>query len=111
MQPRGSLHDAFRMAFTWTVIRKATRETAELVVRLGSDCLDLPSPPFDLWGERRDELELKNWHCVVIAVVVIFLLAVTGLLYPVLEILGLGCQTSRGFVLFAGPNSAVCLMG
>ena len=55
-------------------------------------------------------MKLKNWHYVVIDVVVIVLLSVTGSLYPVLEILGLGCQTSRGFVFLATPNSAVCLM-
>lgn len=56
-------------------------------------------------------MKLMTWHYLVIAIVAVIILAATGLLYPVLEVLGLGCQTSRGFVLLAGPNSAVCLLG
>ena len=61
--------------------------------------------------ERISEMKLKTWHYAIIAFLAIVLLSATGLLFPVLEILGLGCQTSRGFVLLAGPNSAVCLLG
>ena len=56
-------------------------------------------------------MKLKTWHYVLLAIVAIVILSATGLLFPVLEILGLGCQTSRGFVLLASPNSAVCLLG
>jgi hypothetical protein len=61
--------------------------------------------------ERVKEMKLKTWHYVVIAIAAIVFLAATGLLIPVLELMGLGCQTSRGFVLLAAPDSAVCLLG
>ena len=51
-------------------------------------------------------MKLKNWHYVVIDVVVIVLLWVTGSLCPVLEILGLGLGAREGRVGAKHPGTA-----